>query len=198
MTFAFRPRCLTACLALAAFVSPSYASAPDGKREAAACAACHPLTNVQANSKTPIIWGQNAGYIYVQLRDFKSRARAAPTDAYMNALTKWMSDAEMLAIANYVSTQPWPDFAPPSSPEALSRRGALVTALGDCGGCHFANWQGYSATPRLRGQTPAYLKTTIDQFRSGERANAPGMADLLVILSAEDVEGLVVYLAGAK
>jgi cytochrome c553 len=197
MTSSFPASYLKLCLIAVGFAS-LHAHAQDIKQQAGACAACHPMGNIAQESATPVIWGQNAGYIYVQLRDFKSGARAAASDAAMRALTQPMSDAEMLAMAKYVSAQSWPNLANTAPADALYQRGALVAALGDCAGCHFANWQGYSATPRLRGQTPAYLATTIEQFRSGERANAPGMADLLLILDAEDIKGLVAYLANTK
>ena len=198
MTHAFSSRSLKRCLAAAALLFLPQAHTQNLKQQAAACAACHLTRDIPRDSTIPIIWGQNEGYLYVQLRDFKSGARAAPIDAAMHALTEPMSDADMLAMAKYVSAQSWPNLATTAPTGALDQRGALVAALGDCGACHFDNWRGYSATPRLRGQTPAYLATTIAQFRSGERANAPGMSDVLLILDAEDVEGLVAYLANTE
>ena len=173
------------------------AHAQDVKQLVAACAVCHPMSNVPASSVNPIIWGQNEGYVYVQLRDFKRATRASASDAVMHALTQTMTDAQMLAIAKYVSAQPWPKSrsttTPPTDP--LFRRGAQVAAYGDCGGCHFNNWQGYSANPRLRGQTPAYLTTTINEFRSGKRGNSPGMSDFMRVYSAEDIKAIVAYLS---
>jgi cytochrome c553 len=173
------------------------AEAQDVKQQATACTACHPMSTVPANSVIPIIWGQNAGYVYVQLRDFKSAARASESDAVMHAMTQPMTDAQMLAIAQYVSMQPWPKspVTPTPPTEALVRRGALLLAYGDCGSCHFNNWRGYSANPRLRGQTPAYLTTTIEEFRSGKRGNSPGMSDLLRVYSAEDIGAIVAYVS---
>ena len=78
------------------------------------------------------------------------------------------------------------------------RRGAQLVAYGDCGSCHFNNWQGYSANPRLRGQTPAYLTTTINEFRSGKRGNSPGMTDLLRTYSSDEVEAMVAYLSSLE
>jgi cytochrome c553 len=173
------------------------AHAQDIKQQVAACLACHPTSGAPADPLSPIIWGQNEGYVYVQLRDFKSARRASERDAAMYAVTQTMTDAQMLAIAKYVSAQPWPKSqkgtTPPSDP--LFRRGAQLGALGACGGCHFANWQGYSANPRLRGQSPAYLTITINEFRSGKRANSPGMSDLLRIYGDEEIQAIVAYLS---
>jgi cytochrome c553 len=173
------------------------ASAQDLDQQVASCVACHPKSDVSATSVNPIIWGQNEGYIYVQLRDFKRAARASPSDAAMNALTQTMTDAQMQAIAKYVSAQPWPkpqdNTRPPGDP--LSGRGAALMAYGDCGACHFNDWGGYSANPRLRGQTPAYLSTTIEELRSGKRGNSPGMSDLMRLYNEEEIKAIVAYLS---
>jgi cytochrome c553 len=170
------------------------------KQLVGACVACHPTRAVPASSVNPIIWGQNEGYVYIQLRDFKRAARASESDAAMHALTQSMTDSGMLAIAQYVAGQPWPRLqngrTPPTDP--LFGRGALLVAYGDCGGCHFNNLQGYSANPRLRGQTPAYLMTTINEFRSGKRANSPGMSDFARVYSPEDLKAIVAYLSSVE
>lgn len=184
-------------LLLALLMHP--ARALDIKQQVVVCVACHALSGVPANSVNPIIWGQNDGYLYVQLRDFKRAARASPSDASMHALTQTMTDDQMLAIAKYVSAQPWPKLLdgtmPPSDP--LYRRGAQIIAYGDCGGCHFNNLLGYSANPRLRGQSPAYLNVTIAEFRNGKRGNSPGMSDFFRVYSTEDIQAIVAFLSSA-
>ena len=198
MTSSSRPMKALAvlCLVLPALQTLP-ASAQDVSQQVAACIACHPVSNVPANSPNPIIWGQNLGYVYLQLRDFKRGTRASERDVAMHALTQTMTDPQMLEIAEYVAAQSWPKHqdrtTPPTDP--LFLRGAKLVAYGDCGGCHFNNWLGYSANPRLRGQTPAYLTITIDEFRGGKRANSPGMSDLLRVYGAEDVKAIVAYLS---
>jgi cytochrome c553 len=191
------PQKLVVFLLVAAPFQVHSAHAQDVEQQMATCGACHPTSNVPANSVNPIIWGQNAGYVYLQLRDFKLATRASESDAAMHALTQTMTDAQMLAIAEYVAAQPWPKSQDKTTPptNALYMRGAQLMAYGDCGACHFNNWQGYSATPRLRGQTPSYLTTTINEFRDGKRGNSPGMADLLRAYSADDIKAMVAYLS---
>jgi cytochrome c553 len=172
-------------------------SAQDVTQQVAACVACHPKSEVSATSINPIIWGQNEGYVYLQLRDFKDEARASPSDGPMRFLTQAMTDEQMREIAKYVSLQSWPKFQESATARSdpLYLRGAQLTAYGDCGACHFNNWQGYSANPRLRGQTPGYLTTTINEFRSGSRANSPGMSDLMRTYADDDVKAIVAYLS---
>jgi cytochrome c553 len=53
------------------------------QQQIATCVTCHPTSNVPANSVNPIIRWQNAAYVYLQLRDFKSATRASESDAAM-------------------------------------------------------------------------------------------------------------------
>ena len=146
----------------------------------------------------PNIWGQSEGYIYIQLRDFKSGARNAPEDAAMRGFVAAMSDADMLEIAKYASTQTWPKVEPISTDSALLKKGAYAIAVQPCGGCHFNDWKGFSANPRIGDQSAAYLALTIRQFRSGSRANSPGMSDLVRTLDEGDIDAVAAYLNAAQ
>ena len=78
----------------------------------------------------PNIWGQSEGYTYIQLRDFKSGARNAPEDAAMRGFVATMSDADMLEMAKYPSTQPWPKVEPISTDAALLKKGRYRRSRG--------------------------------------------------------------------
>ena len=114
-----------ALLLLAAFAGVSAAQAQAIEQKVAVCNACHLAGTLQSTSVIPNIWGQNEGYIYIQLRDFKSGARNAPEDAAMRGFVATMSDAEMLEIAKYASSQPWPKVEPKSTDAALLKKGCL-------------------------------------------------------------------------
>jgi cytochrome c553 len=190
---------LTTLMGLAGlYAAPVLAQTQDAQQKSAVCVACHVTGTVKSSSPIPILWGQNEGYIYLQLRDFKNGVRATPQDATMNALASAMSDDDMHAMAKYASAQPWPQIDPVPTDAAPLKQGAIAAAMGDCGGCHFNGWRGYSANPRLRGQSPAYLAATIRQFRSGARANSPGMADMLRALDESDIEAVAAYLSAVK
>jgi len=183
-----------ALLLLAGFAGMSAAQAQTSEQKAAVCKACHLSGTLQSTSVIPNIWGQSEGYTYIQLRDFKSGARNAPEDAPMRGFVAAMSDADMLEIAKYASTQPWPKVEPISTDEALLKKGAYAAALIGCGGCHFNDWKGYSANPRIADQSTAYLAATMRQFRTGSRANSPGMTDLVRSLDEGDIDAVAAYL----
>jgi cytochrome c553 len=187
-----------ALLFLAGFAWVSAVQAQAIEQKSAVCKACHLTGTLQSTSVIPNIWGQSEGYIYLQLRDFKSGARNAPEDAAMRGFVATMSDADMLEIAKYASTQPWPQVEPISTDAALLKKGADVTAMLPCGGCHFNDWKGFSANPRIGDQSTAYLAATIRQFRSGSRANSPGMSDLVRALDEDDIDAVAAYFNAAR
>jgi cytochrome c553 len=188
----------SALLLLAGFAGAGVAQAQAMEQRAAVCKACHVAGTLPSTSVIPNIWGQSEGYTYIQLRDFKSGARNAPEDAAMRGFVATMSDADMLEIAKYASTQPWPKVEPISTDAALLKKGAYATALGGCVGCHFNDWNGFSANPRIGDQSTAYLAATIRQFRSGSRANSPGMSDLVRTFDEGDIEAVAAYLNAAQ
>ena len=188
----------SALLLLAGFAGVSATEAQAIEQKVAVCKACHLTGTLQSTSVIPNIWGQSEGYIYIQLRDFKSGARNAPEDAAMRGFVATMSDADMLEIAKYASIQPWPKVEPISTDAALLKKGAYATALGGCVGCHFNDWKGFSANPRIGDQSAAYLAVTIRQFRGGSRANSPGMSDLVRTFDEGDIDAVAAYLNAAQ
>jgi cytochrome c553 len=183
---------------LASFAVVSAAEAQAVEQKVAVCQACHLTGTLQSASVIPNIWGQSEGYIYIQLRDFKSGARNAPEDAAMRGFVATMSDADMLEIAKYASTQPWPKVGPVSTDKALLKKGADAMAVLPCGGCHFNDWKGFSANPRIGDQSTAYLAATFRQFRAGSRANSPGMSDLLRTLDEGEIDAIAAYLNAVR
>ena len=197
-TFVLKIIARIALLLLAGIAGVSAVQAQTIEQKATVCKACHLTGTLQSASVTPNIWGQNEGYIYNQLRDFKSGARNAPEDAAMRGFAATMSAADMLEMAKYASTQPWPKVGPFSTDTALLKKGAYATTLGGCVGCHFNGWKGFSANPRIGDQSTAYLALTFRQFRSGSRANSPGMSDLARTLDEGDIGAVAAYLNAAQ
>jgi cytochrome c553 len=50
--------------------------------------------------------------------------------------------------------------------------------------------------PRLAGMSRDYLTKTIADFRTRARGNNPGMSDLMLATSPEDLTALAEYLSG--
>lgn len=177
----------------AAWLAASAALAQSIDEKAQVCTACHGENGIPNDKSIPLIWGQHQGYLYLQLRDYK---RGTRKNEQMTPIAESLERNDMLALAEYFSQKKWPALNQPAAdPETAAKALRANVALA-CTSCHLAEYQGDGTVPRLSGQSAEYLSKTLDQFRSRERANNPGMSDIASAASPEDIAALVAYLAG--
>jgi cytochrome c553 len=157
------------------------------------CSACHGESGKPVDKTIPNIWGQQAGYLYIQLRDFKRGDRKSEI---MQPIASPFERNDMLAIAEYFSRKPWPDLGQPRAPKDVAQRAQTASGSIGCTGCHLEQFQGDSTVPRLAGQGRDYLAQTMNDFRTRARGNNPGMSDLMIATSVDDLAALAQYLAG--
>jgi cytochrome c553 len=186
---------LASALIFAATLLPILSAAQSIEEKAQLCAACHGENGVPQQKSMPVIWGQYQGYLYLQLRDFKSGARK---NDIMSALTQSMERDEMMALALYFSQKPWPDLQQPLAPADVAKRAVAANVSIGCTGCHQGEYQGAGTQPRLAGQTREYLQQSMTDFRTRARGNNPGMTDLMLATSVEDIDALAQYVAGLQ
>ena len=161
--------------------------------KAAICAACHGANGVPITKEIPIIWGQHAGYFFLNLRDMQTGARK---NEQMAPIVKDMSHEDMLAFGEYFEKKPWPNLGQPSAPADVVAHAEAVATSGQCTQCHLGGYLGDSTNPRLAGQNVDYLRKTMLDFRSGARANNPWMTALLKTFPDADIEAMARYLGG--
>jgi cytochrome c553 len=176
---------------LGASAAPAVAQSIAEKAEV--CAACHGEDGKPTDKATPVIWGQQLGYIYVQLRDFK---RGDRKNEIMQPIAASFEKDDMLAIAEYFSQKKWPDLGQPRAPKDVSERAQSANHSVGCTGCHLDRFQGDGTVPRLAGQSREYLSKTIANFRTRARGNNPGMTDLMLATKPDDLAALVEFLSG--
>jgi cytochrome c553 len=165
------------------------------EEKAQICGACHGENGIPQQKTMPVIWGQQQGYLYLQLRDYKSGARK---NDIMSPLAQSLERDDMMALALYFSQKPWPDLQqPPAAPDVTKRSVAANISIG-CTGCHQGEYQGAGTQPRLAGQTREYLQQSMLDFRTRARGNNPGMTDLMLATPAEDIDALAQYMAGLQ
>ncbi len=174
-------------------LTPAPAAAQALAEQVAVCGSCHGENGKPQEKVTPIIWGQMRGYLYIQLRDFK---RGDRKHEIMQAMAANFERDDMLAIAEYFSQKPWPDLGQPRAPKEVAERAVRANGSVGCTGCHFDQWQGDGTVPRLAGMSREYLAKAISEFRTRARGNNPGMSDLMLATSVEDLAALAEYLAG--
>ena len=142
-----------------------------------------------------MIWGQYQGYLYLELRDYKSGARK---NEIMSALAQSLERDDMMALALYFSQKRWPDLQQPAAPPDVAARAIQANTSIGCTGCHQGAYQGEGTQPRLAGQTTEYLHQTMMDFRNRVRGNNPGMTDLMLATSEGDIAALAQYMAGLQ
>lgn len=184
---------LTGVLAAASLASTAYADSIEEK--AAVCSACHGEQGVPIDKVTPVIWGQMEGYIYLQLRDFKSGARKNDT---MQPVVADLTKDDLKALAAYFAAKTWPDLQQPSAPKDVAAVAIGLNQSVGCTGCHLGEYQGDSTVPRLAGQQHEYMDKTIKDFRDRTRGNNPGMSDLMNASPVDGLKAISEYLAGLQ
>jgi cytochrome c553 len=181
-------------LALASISNPGVrsANAQNIAEKVEICAGCHGADGKPIDKTIPAIWGQQQGYLYIQLRDFKRGDRKNE----MQPIAAAMERDEMLAIAEYFSKKPWPNLGQPGAPKEVATRALRANGSVGCTGCHLDQFQGDGTVPRLAGMSREYMTKTIDEFRSRARGNNPGMSDLMIATDPQDLAALEEYLSG--
>jgi cytochrome c553 len=182
---------IVAALTLVAL--PQSAGAQSIEQKAQLCTACHGESGAPQQKTTPVLWGQQLGYLYLQLRDYKSGARK---NDQMSAITASLERDDMMALAQYFSQKPWPNLAEPRASATAAAQALRATGAVVCTSCHQESYKGEGTQPRLAGQQKDYLAQTMLDFRDGKRGNNPGMSDLMKSVSESDIAAIAEYLAG--
>jgi cytochrome c553 len=162
---------------------------------ATTCAACHGENGVPQDKATPVIWGQNEGYIYLQLRDFQKGTRK---NEQMRAIVEGLERADLKALAAHFSKLNWPNLGQAEAPPAVEKKAKTASLAMSCTVCHQGEYEGDGTTGRLAGQSRTYLDKTANDFRTKERANNPGMASVFRSMEQDDIEAMNEYLAGLR
>jgi cytochrome c553 len=174
-------------LALLIAAASGTAEAQDIAEKAKLCATCHGEDGKPKEADTPIIWGQHTGYLYIELRDYKSGLRK---NDKMSVIAADLSKEDMMAIAQYFSEKPWPRLDT-SATDADAAAGERIASAGVCKECHLDGYVGASTVPRISGQSPTYLETR-------KRANNPDKSTLLASFSDDDLKTMARYLSGIQ
>jgi cytochrome c553 len=167
---------------------PSWAETTEEK--AVTCLACHGEDGRPIAPEIPVIFGQQEGYLYIQLRDYKTGARR---NDVMNGIAGDLSKDEMKALAAHFAAKAWPRLEQTATPEQAAVAQRTNTA-GMCTACHMDGYLGASTAPRLAGQQQAYLGLTLGQFKTKQRANNPGMSGIVATFPDTDLRDIAAYL----
>ncbi|SNS55244.1 Cytochrome c553 [Noviherbaspirillum humi] len=163
-----------------------------GKRKAETCAACHGPNGNSANGMYPVLAGQTARYLYLQLRDFKEERRKDPV---MSPMAANLSKEDMQDLSEYFAAQKAAPLKVKTDPEKV-KLGAAKANDTLCSMCHLGGLKGQNEIPRLSGQHPEYVEKQLKAFRERTRTNDGGnMTSVSRTLTDDDITNLAQYIA---
>jgi cytochrome c553 len=171
------------------------ADAEAGKAKAQVCVACHGPMGNSTNPDYPILAGQTARYLYLELNDFKAGRRSDPR---MSPIAAGLSREDMADLAAYFAAQRpvSPGFAADSATLDAGRRKAAEVL---CTMCHLGGFSGQNEIPRVAGQYDPYIVKELEDFRARRRTNDAGnMTSVTKGLSDEDIRNLAAYISNLQ
>lgn len=194
----FKPMVLAlALLAAASAATGAQAQPADAgpavPAKAALCFACHGEQGRSTQAGTPVLAGQTARYLNLQLRDYEAGRRS---NALMSPVVTGMTRAEMSELATYFSRQT-PAGSTFVADASKARLGKLKSDETLCVMCHLGGFAGQNEVPRVAGQNFDYIVKQLNDFKTKQRTNDAGtMTSVAGTLSAQDIENLAHYIVG--
>ena len=182
-------------LTLAASAAAHGQDVEAGRKKAEVCTACHGPGGNSAVPQFPILAGQTARYLYLQLKDFKEGRRKEPT---MDPFVAPLSREDMFDLAAFFAAQRPRnlDFKVDDERAARGKRKADETL---CTMCHLGGFMGQNEIPRVAGQHYEYVVKQLKDFKNYRRTNDAGnMAAVSKTLSDQDIEDLGHYLTSLR
>jgi len=177
---------------LLACLPTAHADPAAGKRKAEACGACHGADGNSAAGQFPVLAGQTARYLYLQLKDFKEGRRSEPTMAPMVAK---LSAKDMLDLAEHFAAQK-PKPVTFRADAARVARGKKKADEVLCTMCHLGGLSGQNEIPRVAGQHPEYVIKQLKAFKARTRTNDAGsMTSVAQTITEQDIEDLAHYIS---
>ena len=139
----------------------------------------------------PVLAGQTARYMILELRDFQAGRRSDPQ---MSPVAKDLTADDVRELSDYFAKQ----TPPPQTFKVDSAKAKLGRAKADetlCTMCHLGGFLGQNEIPRVAGQQYAYIVKQLSAFKARTRTNDAGsMTSVASTLSAQDIENLAHYL----
>ncbi len=198
-----------AALIFVGFTTSIHAKTGDavsGEEKAGLCGGCHGIDGNSADSATPRLAGQYAGYIAKQIQDFKKGHRNNnETMAGMALSVASSQDAWDIGVyfqqqvIKGALTEPNKELA--AQGENIYRNGNLKRGVYGCINCHGESGKGKSKTtsafPVIGGQHRDYIIKQLNDFRSGGRKNDPAgmMSAIAEKLTEKEINALAEYLS---
>lgn len=158
------------------------------------CSMCHGARGM-SGANIPNLAGQNAAFLYKQLRDLQSAHRQS---SIMAPHAANLSDQDMRDLAVYYAylprMTPPPAATVPPVPK-LVEIGAPMRNIAPCASCHVAGRK--TASPVLDGEPHAYILAQLQAFGRGTRHNDINgqMRNVARQMTPQEIQAVAAYYA---
>lgn len=167
------------------------------------CAHCHGDTGEASSRIYPRLSAQNQVYIEKQLRNFRDGTRVSDV---MNDMAADLTDAQIVALAEFFSAQPDKAHRVRTSKKALEAVGYYIyhegnkyTQIPPCSECHGEFAAGDERLPRLAGQHSNYVVDQLMAFEDRSRSNDSAiMHSIAKNLTELEINAVALYVSGIK
>lgn len=174
-------------------------------RGAMACATCHGKNGAgNGAAGFPRLAGLHQAYISKQLNDYKTGKRNNPI---MAGVARALNDADIKVVSSYFANLK-STATPTNVADKTSALGEKLSTIGNwekdipaCFRCHGDGAQGGGPVmPALAGQHQSYIRSQLQDWKSGTRNNDPLglMAAIASRMSKEEIDAVSAYLANLK
>ncbi len=168
------------------------------------CKACHGKYGNSSYDEVPNIAGLSSSYLTETMMDYKNGDR--PSEKFkakghdetdMQAITKQLSDAEIIAISDYFASQDF-ESRKQSFDANLAKQGERLYK-DNCKTCHSHNGSDADDDAGiLAGQSRHYLQKQLSYFKDGTRVQEAKMAKVFKKLKEGDIEKLLNFFAAQQ
>ena len=188
-----RLSCFAACVAACCLASALANAAPP---EVAGCAKCHGENGFNPKGEVPTIAGMSEAYLEAQMSAYQKGQRpcAKMSGTDMCEVAKKAGSAQTKSTATYYASQKFV-AAMQTIDAALAAKGKALHQA-HCGVCH-SSGGGEPADDAgiLAGQWQAYLRSSLEEYAAGKRAQPDNMKRQMAQLSPEAIAALTAFYA---
>lgn len=164
-----------------------------GRKVAQFCTNCHGEQAGSRYAELPNLAGQHPLFLLNQFDQFRSGRRI---DTFMQGLVKALSPEEKANVVMYYTNLPAPPALATPGPRAAE--GAQLFAR-NCARCHGPDARGGENFPRLAGQQPEYLRSSLRRYlKGGPERIYPPMTAAVMGLGEQNIEAVVSHLSSLK
>lgn len=174
---------------------------PPAVTAAQVCSMCHGIDGNSVSPLFPRLAGQPADYLVKELKEFREKRSSDPMAlAYMNGLSRHLTDDQIKGLADYFAKQAPKPNAPVENAQQIAagkeiyENGIPAKDVMPCMACHGPKGQGQDLSPKLANQHQYYLAREMRDFKETDKRPGTSMKEVTHSMTHEEMEAVAGYL----